>query len=149
MQHARVARLLVALLLVTLLLAACSSAQPSVSPTLSASSDRIAVTLTDGFKIEAASITVPRGVPVTFVITNSGVIEHEFYIGDEAAQAEHEAEMQAMGGMSHDEPEVIAVAAGDTRELTFTFTTAGLTLAGCHETGHYAAGMKATITVSG
>ena len=38
-------------------------------------------------------MTVPAGVPVTFVVTNSGTTDHEFYLGDEDAQAEHEKEM--------------------------------------------------------
>jgi uncharacterized cupredoxin-like copper-binding protein len=55
--------------------------------------------------------------------------------------------MAEMGGMTHDEPEGIAVAPGETKELTFTFDAAGPFLAGCHVPGHYGAGMKADITV--
>jgi uncharacterized cupredoxin-like copper-binding protein len=124
-----------------------SSASTSSAPSASAAATRIEVTLTDALKIEPASMTVPAGVPVTFVVTNSGVTEHEFYLGDEAAQAEHEKEMAEMGGMSHDEPEGIAVNPGETKELTYTFAEAGPTLAGCHVVGHYGGGMKAEITV--
>lgn len=120
-----------------------SAANPSVTP---GPSDRVEVTLTDTFRIEPASMAVPVGVPVTFVVTNAGVLPHEFYLGDEAAQADHETEM-AMGGMAHDDPEGIGVDPGETRELTFTFETAGAMLAGCHVPGHYAAGMLAAITV--
>ena len=122
-----------------------SSAETSSAPSVAAT--RIEVTLTDALKIEPASMTVPAGVPVTFVVTNSGVTDHEFYLGDEAAQAEHEKEMAEMGGMSHDEPEGIAVKPGETKELTYTFAQAGQTLAGCHVVGHYGGGMKADITV--
>jgi uncharacterized cupredoxin-like copper-binding protein len=108
---------------------------------------RLEVKLTDGFRLEPPAMTVPVGVPITFIVTNTGVIDHEFYLGDEAAQAEHEAEMVAMGGMSHDEPEGIAVKPGETKELTYTFAEAGGALAGCHVAGHYGAGMKAEITV--
>jgi hypothetical protein len=45
---------------------------------------RVAVTLTDALRIEPAEMTVPVGVPVTFVVTNAGVIPHEFVVGDEA-----------------------------------------------------------------
>ena len=93
-------------------------------------------------------MTVPMGVPVTFVVTNSGPTDREFYLGDDPAQAEHEQDMMA-GGMTHDEPEGIAVKPGETKELTYTFAQAGQTLAGCHVAGHYGAGMKAAITVSG
>ncbi|MCI0584007.1 MAG: cupredoxin domain-containing protein [Chloroflexi bacterium] len=136
-----------------LLVAACSSGagatgSPSSPPTASPASTRIEVTLSDDFTIEPASMTVPAGVPVTFVVSNAGAIVHEFLVGDEAAQAEHEQEMLA-GGMGHDEPNGIAVDPGQTKELTVTFEEPGETLAGCHEAGHYAAGMKAPITVSG
>jgi uncharacterized cupredoxin-like copper-binding protein len=106
------------------------------------------VTLTDALRIEPAAMTVPAGLPVTIVVTNSGKGDHEFYLGDEEAQAEHATEMASMGRMGHDEPEGIGVKPGETKELTYTFEAAGDTLAGCHVNGHYAAGMKATITVT-
>jgi uncharacterized cupredoxin-like copper-binding protein len=137
-----------------LILAACSGAGSTGSPSAPATSasaqpQRIEVTLSDSFTIELAASTVPAGVPVTFVVTNVGAIVHEFYLGDEDAQAEHEEEMVDGGGMGHDEPDGIAVEPGETKELVHTFEAPGETLAGCHEAGHYAAGMKAAITVSG
>lgn len=142
-----------------LLVAACSSggaspstspAESSASPTASAStaSTRIEVSLTDALKMEPASMTVPAGVPVTFVVTNTGSMDHEFYLGGEEAQAEHEQEMQTMGGMGHDEPDGIGVEPGETKELTFTFAEPGEAFAGCHVAGHYTGGMKASITVT-
>ena len=141
-----------------LVLAACSSSggagtgsptSSSAAAPSSAAATRIEVTLTDALKIEPPSMTVQAGTPVTFVVTNTGTVDHEFYLGDEAAQAEHEQEMADMGGMKHDEPEGIAVKPGETKELTYTFAESGETLAGCHEVGHYGGGMKATITVEG
>lgn len=149
--------------LVSLVLAACSSAgaasvpsavpsaatSPAGSPSPAASaSTRIEVALTDSMAIELDTKTFLVGVPVTFVITNTGAADHEFYLGDEAAQVAHEAEMMANGGMSHDDPEGIAVAPGETRELVHTFTKAGMTLAACHVAGHYAAGMMTQLTVT-
>ena len=143
--------------LLTFALAACTggggtsvapTGSAAASPSSSAAATEIQVILTDALKIEPAMMTVPAGVPVTFVVTNSGSTEHEFYLGDEAAQAEHEQEMQA-GGMMHDDPNGISVEAGETKELTHTFEVAGQTLAGCHVVGHYGGGMKATITVTG
>lgn len=125
------------------------NASPTAAPSASSGATRIDVKLTDALRIEPAAMSVPAGVPVTFVVTNAGSTDHEFYLGDEAAQAEHEQEMQSMGGMAHDEPEGIAVEPGETKELTFTFTKPGETLGGCHVAGHYAGGMKAAITVTG
>lgn len=125
-----------------------ASTAPAASPAASAVT-RIEVTLTDSMTIELAAMTVPAGVPVTFVVTNTGVVDHEFYLGDEAAQAAHEEEMMASGGMGHDEPGGVTVGPGETKELIHTFATAGMTLAGCHVAGHYAAGMMTQITIVG
>lgn len=153
-------RSLLALMPVLAILAACSSpaggspsapAPSSGAPSASTGAGgatRIEVSLTDSLKIEtAAPITVKAGEPVTFVVTNKGGTDHEFYLGDEAAQAAHAKEMASMG-MGHDEPNGIGVKPGVTKELTFTFPTAGAWLAGCHVNAHYAAGMKAPITVT-
>jgi len=134
-----------------LIVAACSGAgatgSPSPAASASAATQRIEVTLTDELKMEPAEMSVKVGQPVTFVVTNAGAVEHEFYLGDETVQAEQEAMMQA-GEMVHDTAEGISLEPGETKELTYTFDTAGQTLAGCHVSGHYAAGMKATVTVA-
>ena len=137
----------IAFIPLVLLFTACTtgstaSVAPSSGPT------RVEVTLTDALRIEPSVMTVPAGVPVTIIVSNAGAIDHEFYLGDEAAQADHEQEMQSMGGMMHDDANGIAVDPGETKELTFTFAEAGDTLAGCHVEGHYTAGMKAAITVA-
>ena len=143
---------------IVLIAAACSgggaspapaTAAPSASAQASAAATRIEVTLTDGLKIEPATMTVPAGVPVTFVVTNSGTILHEFVLGDEAEQTAHEAEMAASGGMSmpKDEAMAVGVEAGKIKELTVTFDEPGSILAGCHVVGHYAAGMRADVTI--
>lgn len=143
MTHRRIALLPA----IALLLAACASGTTPTTAPASAAATRIEVTLTDALRIEPASMTVPAGVPVTFVVTNAGALEHEFYLGDEAAQMEHEEEM-SMGGMAHGDPSGIGVDPGTTAELTYTFPAAGAVLAGCHVAGHYLAGMKADITVT-
>jgi len=124
-----------------------AAASPVASP--SAAAVRIEVTLTDALKIEPAAMTVPAGASVTFVVKNTGTVLHEFTLGDEGEQMAHEQEMMASGGMSmpKDEPMAIGVQPGTTKELTVTFDKPGSMLAGCHVAGHYAAGMKATITV--
>jgi uncharacterized cupredoxin-like copper-binding protein len=110
---------------------------------------RIAVTLTDAFRIEPAAMSVPAGVPVTFVVTNEGAIPHEFYLGDDDAQAAHAQEMLSMAGEPmHDEPSGISLQPGETKELTYTFAEPGQVLAGCHVPGHYPAGMRAVISVT-
>jgi uncharacterized cupredoxin-like copper-binding protein len=121
---------------------------PAVPSESASAAVRVVVSLTDALRIEPASMTVPVGVPVTFVVTNTGAIPHEFVVGDEAFQDAHEATMRGTGTMSHDEPGAIGVAPGETKELTMTFSEPGETLAGCHVPGHYPAGMRATIMVA-
>lgn len=142
-----------------LLVAACSGGGSTSSPSVAASTpssaaspstaaQRIEVKLTDALRMEPAEMTVKAGQQVTFVVTNTGAIQHEFYLGDEAAQGEHEQEMMSAGGMTMDEPDGLVLKPGETKELTHIFSTAGASIAGCHETGHYAGGMKAAITVT-
>ncbi|OGO58208.1 MAG: hypothetical protein A2V85_14695 [Chloroflexi bacterium RBG_16_72_14] len=141
-----------------LVVAACSGTGSTASPSAgagspspdasaSAAGQTIEVTLTDALKMDPAEMTVKAGEPVTFVVTNAGAIQHEFYLGDVAAQDAHEQEMMS-GGMAMDEPDGIVLKPGETRELTHTFLSAGASIAGCHEPGHYAGGMKAAITVT-
>lgn len=142
-----------------LTVAACSSggstpspsvaaATPSPAASPSAAAQRIEVKLTDALRMEPAEMSVKAGQPVTFVVTNTGAIQHEFFVGDQAAQDDHEMAMASMGPMGMDETDGIVVKPGETMELTHTFSAAGAFVAGCHETGHYAAGMKAAITVT-
>ena len=149
---------LASLAAVAVLVAACSGSGGTSAPTTSAASastgaspaaTRVEVTLSDTLKIEPAAMTVLAGEPVTFVVRNTGKVFHEFVLGDEMDQAEHEAEMAAAGGMNmpKDEPMAIGVEAGQSKELTVTFDKAGAILAGCHVVGHYPAGMKATVTI--
>ena len=141
-------------------LAACSGGSTSTTTTApsAATASRVAggssvtavevtVKLTDALKMEPASISVKAGVPVRFVVTNSGATDHEFFLGDEAAQMGHGQEMSAMPGMN-DGHAGIGLKAGETKTLEYTFAKAGPYLAGCHISGHYAAGMMATITVT-
>lgn len=80
-------------------------------------------------------------------IENTGTVDHEFVIGSAGWQAQHEAEMQEGGMEMGDEPNELEVPAGETTSLTWHFTEAGTTQYGCHEPGHFPAGMVGTITV--
>ena len=99
------------------------------------------------FAYEPASVTVKTGETVKFVFRNDGQILHDAFLGDEAAQTQHEQQMRE--GEKHHGDEAIKVIPGKTGTLTHTFDKPGEALIiGCHETGHYQAGMKMTVTVS-
>lgn len=105
----------------------------------------------DDLTFDPKELTVSAGQTVTFRITNTGSIPHEFTLGDEETQDEHEAEMQEMvkSGemMMHDELNAVNLEAGEVKELTWKFTEGGQVLFGCHQPGHYAGGMKGSVTV--
>lgn len=102
----------------------------------------------DALKFSPAAISVAAGETVTFRVHNGGSLPHEFGLGTADDQADHEEEMQDMAGMTmHDEPNAFSLEPGETKELTWTFKDAVEVLYGCHEPGHYGAGMVGTITV--
>jgi uncharacterized cupredoxin-like copper-binding protein len=155
-------RVLAVLLPVTIVVMACSSAaggpprtytptvsavaSASVAPSAVALTGEVLVTMTDAMTFAPDPIRVKAGVPITFIVTNAGLIVHEFVIGTEAEQADHAAEMTT-GGMGHGHDNAISVEPGGTGSLTMTFAAAGSIVVGCHEPGHYDAGMKATLDV--
>lgn len=104
------------------------------------------IATTDDLAFIPADLTVTAGETITFRIVNEGTVAHDFTLGDETTQERHEREMAEMG-MEHDQPNVVTVAAGETKELTWTFVQPGIVLVGCHQPGHYDAGMKGLITV--
>lgn len=100
------------------------------------------------------TVDIAEGETVRFVFTNTGTVPHDAFIGDTAAQADHEQEMRDAdddSGMSHgggDDDGAITVEPGETGELTHTFDETGTLEIGCHEPGHYEDGMKMTVEVA-
>jgi uncharacterized cupredoxin-like copper-binding protein len=99
---------------------------------------------------DPATFSVASGETVTFRFTNEGAVAHEAYIGDAADQAAHEEEMseRAHGGHAEESDRAITLDPGQDGELTWTFEEEGSIEIGCHEPGHYAAGMRASVAVS-
>lgn len=106
----------------------------------------IVVLASDELKFDPDTIDVKAGDVVTFVVRNEGEADHEFILGDEAYQEAHEKDMEA-GDEMGDTGNAVTVAGGETKELTWKFTETGSVLFGCHEPGHYDAGMVGTINV--
>jgi uncharacterized cupredoxin-like copper-binding protein len=96
---------------------------------------------------EPASVSVRAGETVKFVFRNVGEAVHDAFIGDEAAQAKHEKEMRDGGGHHGGDDHAVTVNPGKTASLTYTFKGGETLLIGCHQAGHYQAGMKVNVTV--
>jgi uncharacterized cupredoxin-like copper-binding protein len=116
---------------------------------------------------QPTELRVQTGETVRFVFRNEGAAQHDAFLGDAAAQADHAREMRiatsdshpsgpgtmsehgmADTAMDHGSGEAgINVAPGETGEITYTFDQPGSLEIGCHEPGHYEAGMKIAVTV--
>jgi magnesium-transporting ATPase (P-type) len=124
-----------------------SAAPMAMTSASSASATRtIQVDTTDALRFAPPSLTVGAGETIAFEIRNSGAVPHEFFVGTTDEQIAHEREM-ASGMPMHDDPSGVDVPAGQTVRLIYTFDEPGTLEYGCHVPGHYAAGMRGTITV--
>ncbi|MFV2949883.1 cupredoxin domain-containing protein [Pseudomonas japonica] len=125
----------------------------------------IEVTLGDMY-FQPRSLEVKAGETVRFVVINKGQVAHEFNLGDTAMHAAHQKEMlamaqmdhsqmghggmdhSAMGGMQHDDPNMVMVQPGQRGELTWTFSKSAPIEFACNVPGHYQAGMVGTLNIA-
>jgi len=90
-------------------------------------------------------IEVPAGRPVTFVITNTDPIDHEWIVGDTALHERHRTGTEPV----HDtRPTEVSLDAGATRRTVVTFDEPGAFTFVCHLPGHEAYGMTGTLVVT-
>ena len=144
----RTTRLVVATVTsLALVTAACGSGSSASTAAVRA----VAVEMRDN-AFSPDHLTVHDGEKVRFEFHNAGHIAHEAFLGDTAMQDSHETEMMnggsSMGGMDHGGGDALTVQPGKSASLTHTFHAGDTLLVGCHETGHYAGGMKLMIDVA-
>lgn len=114
---------------------------------------RITIDMTDN-AYAPDTVEVAAGERVTFAFTNDGDAVHEAYIGTAEDQEAHADDMAGdgdngshdMGGI--DDGAALEVEPGDTGELTHTFEESGELVIGCHQPGHYEAGMRLDVEVA-
>ena len=147
MQYRRLEMTLV-VAVVALVAAACGTDDDGGATTDAGNDGTVDVEMVD-IAFEPKTMTVQRGETVTFRFTNSGKVAHDAFIGDTEAQKDHEEEMREGSGAHHgsDTKDAITVDAGDTGTLTYTFNEPGEIEIGCHQPGHYEAGMKIEVEV--
>jgi uncharacterized cupredoxin-like copper-binding protein len=93
-------------------------------------------------KFEPASVTVPSGVPVTFVLRNDDPIDHEWLIGDAAFHERHRKGGEAVHG---DRPDEVSVPAMTTKTTTLTLSQGSYVFI-CHFPLHERYGMVGLVT---
>jgi len=125
---------IVALLLAASAIAGCAPGPQTVTLTIHYS------------EFDITQISVPRGVPVTFILVNEDPIDHEWLIGDDTFHDQHRTGTHAV----HDEvPTEVTVPALSTARTTITFAEAGDLAYICHLPSHEAYGMVGVLTVEG
>lgn len=153
----KIPRVLAVLLAGVALVAACGSddGENDTADGRDASAARTVEIEMGDTAFEPETIEARPGETVRFLFTNTGTVDHEAYIGDANAQADHEEQMQEAAQEGHggehgdaQREDAVTVEPGDTGELTYTFDDAGTIEIGCHQPGHYEAGMKATVEVA-
>ena len=90
-------------------------------------------------------VSVPVGVPVTFLLRNDDPIEHEWIVGDAAL---HERHRTGTEPAHHVRPTEQSMPALTTIETRVTFDHPGRYLYICHLPGHEAYGMVGVVTVT-
>ncbi len=108
----------------------------------------IEVSMTE-FAFSPAPIEVNEGETVTFVVTNDGVVDHEFRLAnDELVEAhEHDSDHEDTDDMEM--MSVLLLAPGETGELVVTFDhDATFTEVTCLLPGHREAGMVTPLAIN-
>jgi uncharacterized cupredoxin-like copper-binding protein len=92
-----------------------------------------------------ASVTVPVGVPVTFILANEDPIDHEWIVGDELTHRRHRTGTEPYHAERPTERSVDALSSVRT---TVTFAKPGTYRYVCHLPGHEQYGMVGFVTVT-
>ena len=109
----------------------------------------ITMDMGDTMRFSVPNVTAKQGETIRFVVKNSGKIKHEMVLGTEKELKEHSEVMKKNPEMEHADANMVTVAPGKTGEIIWQFTKAGKVDFACLQPGHYDAGMKGSVTVSG
>ncbi|MEQ1866257.1 MAG: plastocyanin/azurin family copper-binding protein [Micropepsaceae bacterium] len=110
-------------------------------------------------KFNVTELKFRVGETVKFVLINKGQQDHELTIGDAAMQQEHRKmmldmasmpnmDMTKMSGHGHSADSMVTAKPGETKELVWQFTKAGMFEFACNLPGHAEVGMTGKIVVS-
>lgn len=136
------------LCLALVLLTGCgrSTSQVTVTgvPTASAAPVVVEVDMLDR-RFSPDSFTFSQGSVVVFRFRNTTAERHQAAVGDGNFQQD-----RVSGQLDPNDPLVntVVVEPGGTADLPYRMDVPGELLIGCHEPGHWEAGMRATVTVT-
>lgn len=133
----------------TATLPAAATMQPSITPLLPTSepgAETIVEVGSGEFTFDSTLTTFTVATPYRFVVTNTGMVPHEWLIEKVEAGAEsheHTDHADLFGSISVDE-----LGPGMTATREVVFSTPGVYEFACRVAGHYEAGMRLTIEVT-
>lgn len=140
----RTLKLFAMLAIAAALVTGCAAASKTVVP---AGGGTVNATLTD-MKISVDRTSISAG-PVSFVVKNSGAVEHELAVlqtdvsADKIAAGTEAGKVNETGNVG----ETGDMAAGSSKTFTVTLAAGHYVLI-CNEIGHYASGMHMAFTVN-
>ncbi|WP_290693969.1 cupredoxin family protein [Aquabacterium sp.] len=109
----------------------------------------LTIEMSDGMRFTPAEIQVKKNETVRFVVKNAGTLKHEMVLGTTAELKSHYALMLKNPQMEHADPNMITLPPGQTGEIIWTFSKAGIVDFACLQPGHFDAGMKGRVNVVG
>ena len=111
----------------------------------------IEVRMDDTMRFAPDRLQVQAGETIRLVVHNAGQVEHELVLGSDEDIREHAEAMKKGGDHSHSHAggAAISLPPGGRGELVVTFPTAGTVHMACLIPGHYEAGMRGQVQVSG
>lgn len=125
---------------------AAAIGQPGVAAKVQRS---ITVDMDDTMRYTPSTIQVGKGETIRLVVKNAGQVKHELSLGTRKELLAHMELMKKFPDMEHEEPNQITVAPGAQGEIIWQFTTAGTVEFACLMPGHFEAGMRGQVKVSG
>lgn len=102
----------------------------------------VRVDMNDQLKFLPDRVSVTKGETITFLLTNSGKVTHEFQVGLASGVA-----VDQVDGVTVIEADELD--GGSTHAVTYTFDGVGPYAFACHEPGHFEHGMKGSIDLVG
>ncbi|MEC5384234.1 cupredoxin family protein [Uliginosibacterium sp. H3] len=109
----------------------------------------VEIRMLDTMRFSPDKLNLKQGETVRFVVRNEGSMLHELVIGTKAVLDQHAAMMAKFPDMTHSAAYMAHVGPGATKELIWTFNRAGDFDFACLIAGHYQAGMRGQIVVTG
>ena len=107
------------------------------------------IEMKDDMRFHASNLKVKQGETVRFKVKNSGKLTHEMVLGTAKDLKAHNDMMKKNPEMEHADANMVTVAPGKTGEIIWQFTKAGKVDFACLQPGHFDAGMKGLVTVTG